>query len=127
MDDELGDGVGVVAAKPCWWIINIPRARDVLCVVEFDVPICVWVGSAIKCAKVEEEGLSVFTQGWKKLVEEGGGAVEQDGLGSEEEVGVVGFGIFVAVELVLGDNAWAEVVAFFNVGFGLAWDEGERG
>ena len=64
---------------------------------------------------------------WEELVEEGSGAIEQDGLGSEEEVGVVGFGVLVTVELVLSEDAWGVVVAVDKVGFGLAWEVGERG
>ena len=96
-----------------------------LCVVEFDVPIFVWVGSAVKCANVDEEGW--WVERWEELVEEGGGAIEQDGLGSEEEAWVVGFGVLVAVELVLGEDAWGVVVAVDDVGFARAWNVGERG
>ena len=96
-----------------------------LCVVELDVPIYVWVGSAVKCANVDEEGWRL--ERWEELVEEGGGAIEQDSLGSEEEAGVLGSGVLVAIELVLGEDAWGVVVAVDHVGFGLAWEVGERG
>ena len=91
-----------------------------LCVVELDVPVYVWVGGAVKCANVEEEGWRL--KRWEELVEEGGGAIEQDGLGSEVEVGVLGFGVLVAVELVLGEDAWGVVVAVEHVGFGRVWE-----
>ena len=115
LDDECADVVGVCAAEPS----RVSRYRtngDVLCVVELYVPVCVGVGGAVEGANVEEGGQSGGPMGWKELVEEGGGAVEQDGLGSEVEVGVFGSGILVAVELVLGEDALVVVVAVEHVG-----------
>ena len=124
LDDESADVVGVGAAEPSRSAGGVDG--DVLCVVELYVPICVWVGGAIKCADVEENGGRGGTVRWKKLIEEGGGAIEQDGLGSEEEVGVFGLGILVTVELVLGEDALVVVVAVYDVG-SVAPGEGERG
>ena len=124
MDDESADVVGVGAAEPSWSARRVDG--DVLRVVELDVPIYVWVGGAIERANVEEDGRCGGTVGWEKLVEEGGGAIEQDGLGSEEEAGIFGSGILVTVELVLGDDALVVVVAVDDVGFGAS-GVGERG
>ena len=124
LDDESADVVGVGAAEPCR--LAGRADGDVLCVVELDVPVHVRVGGAIERANVEVDGRCGGTVGWKELVEEGGGAVEQDGLGSEEEGGIFGFGILIAVELVLSEDALVVVVAVDSVGLGAS-GVGERG
>lgn len=53
--------------------------------------------------------------GWEEFVEEGCGAVEQDGFGSEEEVGIGGDGVLVAVELVLGQHGLVVRVAVDDI------------
>lgn len=118
LDDESADVVRVGAAKPSWSAGRVDG--DVLCVVELDVPIYVRVGGAIERANVEVDGLCGGAVGRKKLVEERSGAVEQDGLGSEEEVGIFGYGVLVAVELVLGEDALVVVVAVDDVGLGAS-------
>ena len=58
--------------------------------------------------------------GWEELVEEGRGAVEQDGFGTEEEVGVFRLRVLVAVELVLGHDGLVVRVAVDDVRFDAA-------
>lgn len=64
--------------------------------------------------------------GREELVEEGRRAIEQDGFGPEEEVGVRGHGVLIAVELVLGHDALAVRVAVDDVRLGAS-NVGERG
>ena len=80
-------------------------------IVEFRNAVDVGVCGAVEGAQGDETGGAVGTVGGEELVEEGGGAVEQDGFGAEEEVWVRGFGVLVAVELVLGDDGLVEGVA----------------
>ena len=49
------------------------------------------------------------TEGGEEFVEEGGGAVEKDGLGAEVEVAVGGEGVVVALGAVEGDVVGVEV------------------
>lgn len=124
LHDESADVVGVCAAEPARSPGRVDG--DVLRVVEHDVAVCVGVGGAVEGAEVDEGGRAVRTVGWEELVEEGCGAVEQDGFGSEEEVGVRGFGVLVAVELVLGHDGLIVGVAVDDVGLGASV-VGERG
>lgn len=103
LDNKSSKVVRVGAAEPSWAPGGVDG--DVLRVVKDDVAVCVGVGGAVEGADVDEGSCSVGTVGREELVEKGRGAVEQDGLGSEEEVGVCGYGVLVAVELVLGQNA----------------------
>ena len=123
LDDESADVVWVGAAEPCRFAGRFDG--DVLCVVEFDIPIFVRVGGTIERANVDEEGRCGGTVGREELVEEGSGSIEQNGLGSEEELGVFGFGILVAIELVLGEDALCEIVAVDGVG-SITSEVGER-
>ena len=123
LHDEGADVVGVCAAEPAWSAGRVDG--DVLRVVEGDVPVRVGVGGAVEGADVEEDGRRGGAVRWEELVEEGGGAVEQDRFGAEEEVGVFGFGILVPVELVLGEDALVVVVAVYDVRFGAS-GVGER-
>ena len=102
LDNESADVVGIGAAEPSWstgWING-----HVFCVVEYDVAICVRIGSAVERANIDERRRAGRPMGRKEFVEEGCSAVEQDGLGSEEEVRVSSYGALVAVELVLGQH-----------------------
>ena len=114
LQDESADVVGVCAAKQARSPGRVDG--DVLRVVEHDVTVCVGVGGAVEGAEVDEGGRAVWTVGWEELVEEGCGAVEQDGFGAEEEVGVRGFGVLVAVELVLGHDGLIVGVTVDDVG-----------
>ena len=103
LGDGISDGVGLGAAEPAR--SNAIRADgNVLRIVEHDVAVYVWVGGAVERTDVKETRRPVRSMGWEQLVEEGCGTIEQDGLWSEVEVGVCGFGGLVAVELVLGQN-----------------------
>lgn len=95
LEDGLRDGVGIGAAVPA-------RSRNVLRTAEHNIAVHVWVGGAIEGTNVMKTWRPVGPVGREKLVEERCGTVQQDGLGSEVEVGVCGFGVLVAVELVLG-------------------------
>ncbi len=85
-------------------------------VIEFDVAIRVGVGGAVEGADVDEGGCPVRSMGGEELVEEACSAVEDDGLGSKEEIGVCGFGVLVAVKLVLGQDGLIVRVAVDDVG-----------
>ena len=61
------------------------------------------------------------TEGGEEFVEEGGGAVEEDGLGPEVEVAVGGEGVVVALGAVEGD------VVDVEVAFAGALHGGEEG
>ena len=111
LHDESADVVGVRAAEPSW-----SADGDVLRVLENDFAVCVGVADAVEGADVDEAWYPVGSVRREELVEERCGAVEQDGLWSEEEVGVCGFGVLVAVELVLGQNALIVRVAGEDVG-----------
>lgn len=102
LKEESADVVGVGAAEPSRSAGRVDG--DVFCVVEHDVAVRVGVGGAVECADVDEGGRPGRTVGWEELVDEGCSAVEQDGLGSEVKVWVFGFGVLVAIELVLGQN-----------------------
>lgn len=103
LNDKSADIVRIGATEPAWstsWVDG-----DVLRVVEHNVAARGGVGGAVECADVEEGGRPGGTMGREELVEEGCSPVEQDGLGSEEEVGICSFGLLVAVELVLSHNS----------------------
>ena len=87
-----------------------------LCIIELDVAVRVGVGGAVEGADVDEGGCSVRSVGGEELVEETCSAVEDDGLGSEEEIRVCGFGVLVAVILVLGQDGLIVRVAVDDVG-----------
>lgn len=97
LDDGLRDVVGLGAAVPA-------RSRDMLRIVEHNVAVYVWVGGAVEGTDVMETWRPVRSMRREKLIKEGCGTIEQEGLGPEVEVGVRGFGVLVAVELVLGQN-----------------------
>ncbi len=102
LKDQSAEVVGVGACEPARSAGGVDG--DVLRVVEFDVAVRVGVGGAVEGADVDEGGCPVGSMGGEELVEETCGAVEDDGLGSEEEIGVCGFGVLVAVILVLGQD-----------------------
>ena len=110
LDNESTDVVGIGAAEPSW-----STDGHVFCVVEYDVAFCVRIGSAVESANVDEGRRAGRSMGREEFVEEGCSAVEQDGLGSEEEVGVGGFGVLVAVELVLGQHRLVVRVAVDDI------------
>ena len=114
LEDQTADVEGVGAAEPTRSTGGVDG--DVLRVFEHDVAVFVGVARAVEGANVEEAGRAGRTMGWKELVDEGCSAVEQDGLGPEEEVGVRGYGVLVAVELVLGHDALVVCVAVDDVG-----------
>lgn len=111
LEDQSADVEGVGAAEP-----TRSTDGDVLCVFEHDVAVFVGVARAVKCASVDEAGRAGRTMRREEFVDEGCSAVEQDGLGSKEEVGVRGHGVLVAVELVLGHDALVICVAVDDVG-----------
>ena len=102
--EEEGDGVRVCGAVPLWALGRGGVAGDVLRVVEMDVAVDIWVGDAVEGADSDEVWRAGDSMGGEEFVEERCGAVEQDGLGTEEEVGVCGFGVLVAVVLMLGED-----------------------
>ena len=115
LEDKIGDGVGVGAAVPLW-SHGIGVDGNVLGVVERGDAVYVGVGSAVESADVDKSWRSVGSMGWEKLVEERCSTVEQDGLRPEEEVGIRGFGVLVAVELVLGYDGLVVRIAGCGVG-----------
>lgn len=114
LDDEIGDGVGFCAAEPAFATGHRVHG-NMLCVVEPDVAVDIRVRGAVEGAEVEEDWRAVGSMGGEELVEEGCGAIEQDGLWSEEEGWVRGFGVLVAIELVLSDDGWTECVAVEDI------------
>lgn len=113
MDNKSADAVGIGAAEPSWstgWIDG-----HVFCVVEYDGALCLRIGSAVESANVDERRRAGWSVGRKEFVEEGCSAVGQDGLGSEEEVGVGGFEALPAVELVLGQHCLIVIVAVDDI------------
>lgn len=86
----------------------IPVCRDSLLVVEGIAAVAVTLcteegrdGGEIRCSCGTERG--------EEFVEEGGGADEENGFGSEVKVAVVGFGLLVALVAVEGEVVTVEV------------------
>lgn len=88
LKNESADIVWVGATEPSWSTGGVDG--DVLRVVEHDIAVCVGIRGAVEGAEVEEGWRPIRTMGREKFVEERCSAIEQDGLGSEEEVGVRG-------------------------------------
>lgn len=122
--DKGADVVGVCAAEPTGSTGGVDG--DVLCVVEYDHAVFVGVCGAVERTEAEEVRRPIRTVGREELVEEGCSAVEQDGLGPKEEVRVRGFGVLVAIELVLCHNGLIVGIAVDDVSL-EASVVGERG
>ena len=113
LDEKVGDGIRVGTAEPAWLTGNGANGY-VLCVVELGDAICVRIGGAVEGADVKECWRPINAMRREELVEEARSAVEQNGLGSEEEVGIRGFGVLVAIELVLGEDGLIVRIACEN-------------
>ena len=127
VDDLFNKGadvVGVRAAEPTGSTGGVDG--DVLCVVEYDHAVFVGVCGAVERTEAEEVRRPIRTVGREELVEEGRSAVEQDGLGPKEEVRVRGFGVLVAIELVLCHDGLVVGIAVDDVSL-EAPVVGERG
>ena len=103
LHDKLRDGIGSDATKPSR-SHGIGVNGDVLRVVIPDNAVAVRIGAAVKGSDTDEVWWSIRSLRREELVEERRSAIEQDGLGSKEEVGVLGLGVLVAVELVLSHD-----------------------
>ena len=124
LHDQLGKSVWVRAAEPAR-LARHGVDGDVLRIVERDVAVGVGERGAVEGELVEQSWRAVDAMGGEELVEERGGAIEQDGLRAEKEVWVLGFRVLIAVELVLGQDGLVEGVAGEEVCF-VAAAVGER-